>query len=147
MCPGVCITSSFRFPSEKLSPSFKNISGSVLSCRESAAWAAFLAAWHEVYEDNEVSVAELVQRLNEQKRSVLSEALPTELVSAIERGNYAAQAIGRALSSRKGRRFLVGEQTLWLEKAGADRHAKAVLWKVQTTAPNADARQSEEGVV
>ncbi|HET8851890.1 MAG TPA: hypothetical protein VFN02_05135, partial [Ktedonobacteraceae bacterium] len=99
---------------------------------DATQWAAFLRAWREHYEDQEVMVATLVKDL---KAGALDgamlgvglyNALPDELAD-IQKGDF-RRRLGKALSARIGSQF--DESGLHLVKASLDSRSGSAYWKV-----------------
>jgi hypothetical protein len=99
---------------------------------EGPQWEAFLTAWALVFDTAIVTVATIVQEL-QNNASPLLEAVPEELLSAIpDTGDSWAsfqRKLGRALAKREGVRY--GAKDIHVTRAGEIR--RAPRWRVQWT--------------
>jgi hypothetical protein len=87
-------------------------------------WEAFLSAIFERYRDRPLTLAEMVQDL--ENDGDFRETLPDE-VSGDNRPGHLQRRLARALQQRVGRRY--GAGGLHVGKAGLNRN-KVTLWKI-----------------
>ncbi len=102
---------------------------------DAGQWAAFLRAWHDLYQEQEVPVSQLAKDIKSGSFdggdttlgvAGLFNALPDDL-SDVQKGDF-KRRLGKALAARVGTHF--DESGLHLTKARMDKHAGAVYWKV-----------------
>jgi hypothetical protein len=96
----------------------------------SREWGKFLSALCEIYGDQPMRVAEISGRLIDIEDQKLLEALPHDLVGAIERPASLGKRLGKAFANNADQRFTSadGETTVRIVKAGESRGS--VLWRV-----------------
>jgi len=91
---------------------------------DTAEWEAFLAAWHEVLGDRQLTVAEFTKSLA--GGGPLADALPADLADARDEHKGFNRRLGRALAKKAGVRLPCG---LYVHKGRKER--RAVRWSVR----------------
>ena len=92
--------------------------------REASAWEAFLTAWHEHYEEESMSVAQLVAKMSDvQLGHQLRDVLPDDLAGDFDRPQF-SKKLGHALRKRCGRHY--GKDGLHLVEMPRDRRRVAI---------------------
>jgi hypothetical protein len=116
--------------------------------QEDPGWVAFIAAWYATFTDTPQVVSDLINELTK-AASKLRAALPDALGQALEKEKGFARTFGNALRRRKDQVFEEQDEDghlvrrLRLQKAGRDRHTKAVRWVVQPVEPRTAKRAAD----
>lgn len=98
-----------------------------------AEWETFLSAWRSACGSDSVTAAELVEKIEADKK--LRAALPPDLAEVLDKGQGSfSRRLGKALSSRAGTRY--GEDELHVAKAGEK--SRAAQWKVEAGSPEGE---------
>jgi hypothetical protein len=93
---------------------------------EASEWEAFLTAWFNTYGSTEQSPSDIKTNLTDAQFAELAEALPSDLVAALNDPRVSFERrLGKALSKRVDRRY--GERRLYLLRAGS---AGRTRWRV-----------------
>lgn len=97
--------------------------------QESSQWESFLLALFEYTAGKPFRLAEIEHELHANRR--LSDTLPDEIASFINKPGSLTRKLGSAFSEKRGRRF--GDSGVFVEREGVYQHA--ILWKVTCPHP------------